>query len=155
MSFDVERIGPTRIYPPVSYEMRMIVKANQDFAGEIIETVPASFEIIGHETRNLKTETQDENVLGFTFHVLSADNNKELVWSNVNLQEGDIIEIVYTFDAPNISPYLYLLGPLSFQEFQVSSFKFQEARQWQIASDDPGEVVIFLTIGTGWNVPDD
>ncbi|GAI22016.1 unnamed protein product, partial [marine sediment metagenome] len=43
--FDVERIGPTRIYPPATYEMALKVKANQDFNGVIKEFVPSSFEI--------------------------------------------------------------------------------------------------------------
>ncbi|MBU4481042.1 hypothetical protein KKH59_01865 [Patescibacteria group bacterium] len=43
--FDVERIGPTRIYPPASYEMTMKIKMNQDFQGVIKESVPEGFEI--------------------------------------------------------------------------------------------------------------
>lgn len=43
--FEVERIGPTRIYPPADYEMVLKIKANQDFNGEIRERVPESFEI--------------------------------------------------------------------------------------------------------------
>ena len=50
MPYDIERIGPTRIYPPATYEMKFKIKANQDFQGEIKETVPASFEILRDST---------------------------------------------------------------------------------------------------------
>ena len=43
--FDVERTSATRIYPPNFYPMTIKVKANTDFTGEIVETVPASFTV--------------------------------------------------------------------------------------------------------------
>jgi murein DD-endopeptidase MepM/ murein hydrolase activator NlpD len=43
--FDVERVTATRIYPPNTYTVIMNVKANTDFTGEVIETVPLDFAI--------------------------------------------------------------------------------------------------------------
>ena len=43
--FDIERIGPTRIYPVAAYEMVLKIRANQDFTGQVIETIPSSFGI--------------------------------------------------------------------------------------------------------------
>lgn len=43
--FDVERITATRIYPPETYPVTMKIKANQAFAGIIVESVPADFQI--------------------------------------------------------------------------------------------------------------
>lgn len=43
--FDVERKGPTRIYPPKEYEVELVIKANEDFAGKIEEIVPSSFSV--------------------------------------------------------------------------------------------------------------
>jgi hypothetical protein len=111
VTFDVERIGPTRIYPPASYEMKMIVKANQDFTGQVIEPVPPDFEII--ETGGSRQETKDEEKL--------------IIW-DVDWKKGESYELSYQFDASDISPYLYLLGPL-----EIGQFK--EARFWQIAAD--------------------
>ncbi len=134
--FEVERIGPTRIYPPADYQMTIKVKANQDFNGQIIEQVPACFEITGSTT-----------------------------W-DVDWQAGQIYELSYQFDAPDISPYVYFLGLLEFRSNKTSyqsptsitsietttgsndgivfsdkqqetSFIFAEARQWQIVSDMP------------------
>lgn len=98
--FDVERIGPTRIYPPATYEMTLNIKANQDFKGRIIESVPASFKIT--ETSDKRQEIRGEE--------------KDIIW-DVDWKAGETYELKYTFDAPDISPYLYLLGPLTFQEF--------------------------------------
>ena len=99
--FDVERIGPTRIYPPATYEMKMIVKVNQDFVGEVVETVPATFEII-QCSECLTSEVK---------HLL----NSEIIWQ-ADWQAGETHELKYQFNAPDISPYLYLLGPLEFYE---------------------------------------
>jgi len=114
--FDIERVGPIRIYPPATYEMTLKIKANQDFAGEVVETVPAGFEV-------------QSPVSSFEFQVSGSE--KQLVWQ-VDWKAGETHELKYTFDALDISPYLYLLGPL-----KIGSF--QEARQWQIAADSPGQ----------------
>ena len=109
--FDVERIGATRIWPWSGYGMTLKIKANEDFQGEIIETVPNSFVIT--DTSDKRQETKGET--------------KEIVW-NVNWKAGESYELTYAFDAPDISPYIFLLGPL-----KIGGFK--EIRKWQIASD--------------------
>jgi hypothetical protein len=109
--FDIERIGPTRIYPPATYEMIMKIKVNQDFYGQVVEQVPDTF----------KT-TQVAN-----WKLIYKTATKLIIW-DVDWKAGEIHELKYTFDAPDISPYLYLLGPIQIGDFQ-------EIRQWQIASD--------------------
>lgn len=109
--FEVERIGPTRIFPSANYVMKFKIKANEDFTGSIIERVPNNFiitESVDHRVQNGGPETR-------------------ISWL-VNLEAGDIEELSYEFDAPDVSPEFYLLGPLSVG-------RFQEARLWQIASD--------------------
>ena len=93
--FEVERVGPTRIYPPATYEMKFKIKANQDFVGEVIEYVPESFDIIPDSS----------------FQILDS----KIIWQ-VDWKAGETYELKYQFDAPDISPYLYLLGPLEFYE---------------------------------------
>ena len=109
--FEIERIGSTRIWPKAAYEMTFKIKANQDFSGEVIEIVPVSFVII--ETSDSRQETRD--------------GGKAIIW-DVDWKMGETYELKYTFDAPDVSPYLYLLGPL-----QIGDFK--EIRQWQMAAD--------------------
>jgi len=111
VEFDVARNGPTRIFPPVPYVMNFTIKSNKDYTGVIKEYVPASFEI-----------TQQD---GLT--VTTIGDTKLLLW-NKNLVSGEIYNINYKFDALDISPEFYLLGPL-----EIGDWK--EARQWQIASD--------------------
>jgi len=94
VSFEVERIGPTRIYPPATYEMKFKIKANQDFKGEVIEQVPAAFEILDSK-----------------FQILDS----KIIWQ-VDWKAGESYELKYQFNAPDVSPYLYLLGPLEFYQ---------------------------------------
>jgi murein DD-endopeptidase MepM/ murein hydrolase activator NlpD len=46
VSFDVQRVNATRIFPPVIYSSVFNITANQDFTGTISETVPANFAVI-------------------------------------------------------------------------------------------------------------
>jgi len=129
--FEVERVGPTRIYPLASYGMTLKIKANQDFIGEVIEIVPDSFVII--ETSNKREE---------------INNGQKLIIWQVDWKAGEIYELKYEFDAPDISPYLYLLGPLKISDFQ-------EIRQWQIASDTVANLILLwddavLDAPAGW-----
>jgi len=148
--FEVERIGPTRIYPPAKYEMKIKIKANQDFNGEIVETVPFTFAI--DENTESKIIRHEPDINTYT---------KQIGWE-VDLKAGDTYEIKYIFDAPDISPYLYLLGPLRLVDTRSGRSVFQEARSWQIAADS--ETEIFITYDeapTGscgsncWTVPAD
>ena len=59
--------------------------------------------------------------------VKTLGDTKELSWT-VNMKQGDTVNLSYEFDAPDISPELFLTGPL-----KIGSF--EELRQWQIASD--------------------
>jgi len=154
--FDIERIGPSRIFPPADYQMKLTIKANEDFKGEIVETVPANFQILNNKIQNIKFE-ESENVSNSNFRVLNISNKeKKLIWSNVVLKQGDTIEIDYAFNAPDISPYIYFLGPMGMEKLantgvlvsdadglakpaeRKSQIIFQEIRQWQIASDATG-----------------
>ena len=110
--FDIERTAPTRIYPPAPYDVSLKVKAYRDFTGDINERVPRGFIIKG---------LNDAVISSLPEYTL-------ITWKNVTMKEGDERTFSYNFDAPDISPYMYLLGPLDMDGFS-------ELRQWQIASD--------------------
>ncbi|MFN3692835.1 MAG: DUF2341 domain-containing protein [Candidatus Paceibacteria bacterium] len=110
--FDITRTAPTRIYPPAPYKVDLNIKANRTYTGDITERVPRGFIIEGLE--------------GAT--ITALPQYSVITWSDITLNEGDEITLSYTFDAPDISPYMYLLGPLQMDTFH-------ELRQWQIASD--------------------
>ncbi|MEX0869913.1 MAG: hypothetical protein WDZ39_00600, partial [Candidatus Spechtbacterales bacterium] len=96
--FEVERVGPTRINPIFGYNMEVVVRASEDFQGEIVEQVPASFEVrsAGSGSPHKFEVREDDN-----------EDRKEIVW-NLEMEKGDTIELSYYFDAPNISPALFL-----------------------------------------------
>lgn len=90
----MERTGPTRINPRFEYPMSVTVTAYEAFDGEFIEQVPADFVI------STSTEARIEE----------RGNIQELIW-DVTLLAGESRTFTYNFDAPDISPYLYNLGP--------------------------------------------
>ncbi|MFH1181681.1 MAG: Ig-like domain-containing protein [Candidatus Woesearchaeota archaeon] len=111
VSFDIERIGATRIYPFVPYNFSFAIGVNEDYSGNITEVVPAGFAITN-------TDAQ----------IIPNNDETQLVVWQVSLSAGSQYVFSYTFKAPEISPFLYELGPL-----QIGTF--QESRKWQIASD--------------------
>ena len=122
VDFDVARDGPTRIFPPVPYTMNFTIKANKDYNGPITEIVPKDFAITSQQGLS----------------VVETDENKILTW-NKNLENGGTYSISYEFDAPDISPDLFYLGPLSIGAWY-------ESRQWQIASD--AQKTVIQDVGT-------
>ena len=90
----MERTGPTRINPRFEYPMSITVTAHEAFEGEFIERVPADF-VIGTST---------------DARIEERGNTQELIW-DVTLLAGESRTFTYGFDAPDISPYLYNLGP--------------------------------------------
>ena len=112
VAFDVERTSfPTRIYPGSPYPVTFTVTANQDYQGTVSDIVPGFFGIIHVDGG---TTQKDGN---FT----------KIVW-NANLTAGQPQTFSYFVKFPMVSPEFYLIGPIQID-------KFQEARQWQIASD--------------------
>ncbi len=135
--FEVERIGPTRIYPPATYEMIFKIKANQDFVGQMVEQIPISFEV------NSNADIEQ--------NAKSYEDTKEIIWQ-VDWKKGEGYELKYQFDAPDISPYIYLLGPLKFREDISLTSLFEEVRQWQIAADNVLTNPSFTGGTTGWTL---
>ena len=139
--FEIERIGPTRIYPPATYEMKLKIKANQDFKGQVSEQVPSSFDISIQDTRYTIQDTNQDQ--------------KSIIW-DVDWKTGESYELKYQFDAPDISPYIYLLGPFQIGDPSAGSGQsFQEIRQWQIAADQVANLILLWdpadgTIPTDW-----
>jgi gas vesicle protein len=112
--FVVRRGTATRIYPPADYTVRLTITAAEDFTGDIVEPIPSSFVI--------RDVSNDGVVQGNT-----------VVWPNSTLRAGDRVELSYVYDAPNISPEFYTLGPLELTGAEGQ--QWQEPRRWQIAAD--------------------
>ena len=110
--FDIKRTAPTRIYPPAPYTVTLDITANRSFVGDITERVPRGF--VFADTSGAEVTTLEEVTI--------------LTWKNVEMAVGETRTFTYVFDAPDISPYMYLLGPMDMDGFR-------ELRQWQIASD--------------------
>ena len=109
--FTIERIGPTRIYPPSTYTMTIKVTSKDAYKGKVVERLPKGFVL--------------SNIDGAGEGTFA--DYKTLTW-NADLKAGETKIYTYTFDAPDVSPYLYLLGPLTIGTYM-------ENRTWQIASD--------------------
>jgi len=73
-------------------------------------------------------------VAGVSTSSQAVQNGVQVISWEVSLKKGQTIELGYDFDAPDISPELYLMGPLEMRNEQ-NELIFQEARHWQIAAD--------------------
>ncbi len=90
----ISRNGPTRIYPPAGYPMEITVTANErSFVGTLTERVPNTFLV---------------EAPGAT--IVDIDGMFELTW-DVSLLAGASKTFAYNFDAPDLSPFLYEVGP--------------------------------------------
>ncbi len=121
--FTIERTGPTRIYPVSAYPVTLHVTSAANWQGTLTETVPSSFEISPSETG-----------IEYDSVVTNEDDNTKIISWNVSLTAGEEQTFGYNFDAPDISPEFYLIGPATLTDANAD-VSFKEARSWQIASD--------------------
>ncbi|MBN1168649.1 helix-turn-helix domain-containing protein, partial [Candidatus Woesebacteria bacterium] len=127
--YSIERVGATRINPfKAKYVMTFNVESKDNFSGELIETVPDGFQI---------SESDEFSV-----------NGQEILWS-LELNAGEQQSFIYEYQAPKVSPELYLLGEARL--VNDGNEVFSEYRKWQLASD----ATIYITSGTSWQVPSD
>ncbi|MFZ1721290.1 MAG: hypothetical protein WAU07_02180 [Microgenomates group bacterium] len=119
--FIVTRNTATRIYPVVEYPVQIEVTPQKDFAGTITETVPASF-AISVPSSSLQPKITD-----------TALGKKEIRW-DVHWKANQTYLLEYNYDAPDVSPELYTIGPATFTNME-DFIVFQETRLWSIAVD--------------------
>ncbi|OGH65022.1 MAG: hypothetical protein A2821_00915 [Candidatus Magasanikbacteria bacterium RIFCSPHIGHO2_01_FULL_41_23] len=144
MPVEIERIGPTRIFPPAGYPVRLNFKVHNPVIGTLEERIPASFDLSTVELKLISSSATSSIDLIKKQKIIPPIIREEgdvqvLNWPIV-WQAGDVYELTYDFDAPDISPYLFMLGPASFfaNGEKTASSTFQEISQWQIASDSIG-----------------
>lgn len=125
---DIERQNATRIYPKEDYSMTIKVKTDEAYRGDIVEYLPARFKLVRQNIQITNNKLRDPFGSEYKFEVIENEIEKKLVWTDIELNAGDELEITYVYDAPDRAPDLFLLGPLSFDNYI-------EKRQWQIASD--------------------
>ncbi|MEK7572083.1 MAG: transposase [Patescibacteria group bacterium] len=120
-SFQVQRTDfPTRIYPGSPYWLGFTILAQEDFVGEIRESVPGLFSV--------------RQVSGVGKVVANPEGKQsEIVWP-VSFRKGEVYRFSYTMQFPEVSPELYKLGPIRLYDTQ-GVIIYEESRQWQIASD--------------------
>lgn len=129
LPFEIQRTGPSRIFPKADYEMKLTVKANEDHAGEVTDYAPLSFRVYGGRAAVMRAGEEDFFPVAATLRTGDSNNSEQLlIWQGLELKKDDTLELVYTFDAPDVSPEFFLLGPAAIGNFR-------EARNWQIASD--------------------
>lgn len=61
--FDIERVSATRLYPYNTYPMIFHITANQDFSGDVVETVPANFQVSPFASQSAHTFTDTKLVM--------------------------------------------------------------------------------------------
>jgi hypothetical protein len=136
----VTRTGPTRVYPPVEYPMKLEIKAEQAFSGTVEEVIPSSYELI------------QETDFATQYDSAEIKNSLQYIRWDVDLEAGETITLGYNFKVPAISPAFYLLGPAKITSGE--DIIFEEIRQWQIAGDAIGDIAIYReatgteTVGT-------
>jgi len=139
-AFDVVRTGPTRIYPVSPYPVSFKITSPVDWSGVVVEKLPSNFDVNPASYPDQYTSVTTSN-----------DGQTKIISWDVSLSAGTSTTIGYYFNAPEISPQFYLLGPLSFfssgDDISTATPVFKESRQWQIADD----AVCTATISGTWN----
>jgi hypothetical protein len=126
--FTIQRSAATRIYPVYKYPVNITVIAHEDFAGEIQEFVPSSFQISNQEGSDVFFKSIKFGKLPDLPY-----SGQQIIW-DVNLKKGETIKLGYIYESPHESPNFFLNGPLHFYS-KNNTLVYKETRAWQIAVD--------------------
>jgi hypothetical protein len=95
---DIRRQAMTRIYPLAEYTMRILFTPSHSFEGVVTEHAPLSFKI--------RTPNPPATIAPLD------EETQSITWKQ-RFEAGRTYTLEYTYDAPDISPEFYLLGPVS------------------------------------------
>ncbi len=118
-TYIVSRSMATRLYPAGVSPASFTIASGVDFVGTVTETLPAGFSI---------TE------IPAAATVITNGETQTITWGNVSIPAGTTATFTYTYDAPNISPMYYTVGPVELRSLD-NSIVYTEARTWGIAND--------------------
>lgn len=93
----IKRVGATRLWPFAPSPMDITITFNQPFEGTVVEYLPQDFVVAG---------------LDPTAVIAHEDDGRVTIRWTGNWEAGDEKTFHYMYDAPDISPQFYLLGPL-------------------------------------------
>jgi len=126
----IRRTSATRLYPFGYAPMTVEVEFLEDYRGDLIDIVPAGFVL-----RNVSGDgVVDASV---------SEDSKTIVWNGA-WNAGEVATFSYEYDAPDVSPEFYTVGPL-----QNSGGSLVEDRVWMIANDageSPGGITSGLIL---------
>lgn len=121
----IKRQAATRLWPIAPSPVTIDIEFLQNYNGTISELVPKSFvvsKIDPPPVRHYATNKYQQTELEIQY----------LIWRG-KWKAGETARFTYEYDAPDVSPEFYLLGPIELQNIT-------EQRVWQIANDDPPAV---------------
>ena len=170
-AFSIERNGPTRIFPPAPYPMELTVSVDESFDGKLHERVPASFSV--SSTSAEITQDGDWQILTWDISIVGAGTQTV----SYGFDAPDISPYLYNLGSASIEGDVSVTKDVT-REVQVeiasstdtqastatssvteqvtsteNGVVFQEHRQWQIASDATGSMLLMwdgATVPTGW-----
>ena len=129
-AYVISRESATRNFPfgPTPMEIEIFFQSTTTDV-MVAETVPAEF-VLSNISRS-----------GTSF-IDPISGDQVIMWDNVFADPGETIELSYSYDAPDVSPEFYLVGPLEVHQTPSavegqSSILYIEQRAWQIANDEP------------------
>ncbi len=116
----VTRLAATRLWPFAPSPMTIDVQFDADMTGTVTDIVPPGFVI----TKTIPVATTQT----------LSDGSMLIRWKG-SWKKGTKSEFHYLYDAPDVSPQFFLVGPLEIRSTD-KSFQYTEQRRWQIANDD-------------------
>jgi Domain of unknown function (DUF2341) len=168
LPYSIERNGPTRIFPPAPYPMSLTVTARDGFNGSLVERVPASF-MVGSTTATI-TMDGDWQLLSWDLELAAG----EQITVSYGFDAPDISPYIYRLGEASLEKTSVAVSSLPSAETSTSSevtasstetvsvdadqaaevqIVFAEHRQWQIASDATGSMILMWdgpVVPSGW-----
>lgn len=140
LPFTIERKTATRIFPGNIYPVILKITAYENISSKIKEFTPTSFNTTP-ANQDALSPWLDPDALSLmsdqSYTRTELGLTQELAW-DLNLEKDESTILGYTYDAPDESPAIYQLGPISFADRS-------ESRSWNIAIDSVDPTVGYFS----------
>ena len=124
---EITRAAPIRVGSGEDYPVLISIKANNDYKGQVTDTLPKNFLVKPFGAANQGIDSQPGSTREVTFTTKANETDQTLIW-DVDFKKGSTYSLSYSFSDLGSDWSNYYLGPVTINGNEID-------KRWELIQD--------------------